>query len=860
MDVPFVRIELARPGWLAALLLALPVIYACRWSLTGFSRPRQTASLACRVLLMVVLVLALAGPRLVQSSRRQFIVLAVDRSQSIAGPSLRKGEAFLREVFEAAGDDRVAMVPFAGRLAAVELSHVDPGVPLDAEGTNLAAAIEVACGAIPSDRVPRVVLLTDGIQTEGDALRAAKALRVPISTVPLQSRSRPEVYVSAVQAAGQVREGEPFSIEVVLHSSHDDEGRVRVFRDDELVGEQKVAVSPGESRIGFRQSLRGQRPATFTAHIEGFKDTISENNRAGVVVFTLPRARALLVEGEPAGGRRLAAALEGEGLDVEVRRPDEVPESLADLRDDALLVLVNVPARALSQTQMDTLQGYVQDFGGGLLVIGGDRAFTPGGYRNTTLEEILPVWCELGQTPKRPGAALVLVIDRSGSMEKGGAIELAKEAARQAVALLGPQDQVGIIAFQDSSRWVCELRPCSDKEHVLRQIDTITAGGGTDMYPAMHKAYLALDEAFAELKHMIVLTDGVSHPGDFDALAKEVAASGITVSTVAVGREAVRPLLENIARLGGGRDYYCDSPAAIPSVFALETAGATRLGIVEEPFRPRPEGPLRALVDLDLQTIPSLLGYVQTRAKPASHLALTTERGDPLLAWWQCGRGVAVAFTSDVRDRWAAAWLRWPQFPRFWSQLARHAVRKADNESFELRIDEHNRLAAVTLDAIDPSGTYLNGAAGVLAVVDPKQTRREIPLMQVGPGRYCLDFAASLPGTYYLDLRLEHAGRLVCRQRRGLVVGYPDELRTRPTDHGLLRAIAETTGGTYDPKPADVLAPSRQTVRQIRPLWPCLLIALAVMFVIDVAIRRVPLPRPARADADDLSFASTTET
>jgi uncharacterized protein (DUF58 family) len=235
---------------------------------------------------------------------------------------------------------------------------------------------------------------------------------------------------------------------------------------------------------------------------------------------------------------------------------------------------------------------------------------------------------------------MVLVLDRSGSMREGGAIELAREATRRAVRMLDAKDEVGVIAFQDFSEWVSPIRPCSDREEVLERIDTITAEGGTNMYPAMERAYLALRETQAELKHVIVLTDGVSHPGDFHALAGAMGEEGITVSTVAVGQEAVRPLLEDIARLGKGHHYHCESAEAVPEIFALETATAGKMGIIEKPFRPKVTGRIPALEEIGLEKAPSLLGYVETRPKPKSETVMTSEGGDPVLIWWRYGLGV----------------------------------------------------------------------------------------------------------------------------------------------------------------------------------------------------------------------------
>jgi len=850
MNGPWWQLELGRPAWLAALTALPLLVYYWRRSLTGFSPRRHLVLLICRSVLLVALILALCGIRVVKPTGEKFVVFAIDTSESIAEESRRAVERFLDEALGARKDDQAAFLLFARRPAAVRHSRPAGRTALDAEGTNLAAALEAAAAAIPPEWVPHVVLLTDGNQTDGDAVDSARAAGVPISTVPLQSRADPEAYVSTVETKDQVRKREPFHVDVVIHCSRHDEGTVRLFREDRLVDERHVELNKGDNRVRFRQSVEREAVVKFTARIEGFHDTFSQNNAAAGLVSATARPRVMLVESRPRSARHLALALENEQLDVTVRQPESMPTAPAELESYDLLVLSNVPAVALRQGQMDMIRSYVRDSGGGLIVVGGDRTFTAGGYHQSPLEEILPVSCVSEPRQQRPTLALVLVIDCSGSME-GAPLELAKEATREAVAMLQPSDQVGVMAFEDASRWVSPIQSGLDTRLVLEQIETITAGGGTDLYSAMDKAYLALNETFAELKHMIVLTDGVAHPADFEGLAREIARAGITVSTVGVGQEAATELLKDMARIGGGHHYHCDDPAQLAQVFALETAAAGRMGIVEGPFSPRlvvPEA------EFDFGRAPPLLGYVETRPKPTSRVVLSSEQGDPLLAWWRHGLGEAVAFTSDVQPRWAAAWLEWPDFARFWGQVARHAIRKDPAGNFLLRVDHRDRRVQVTLDAINLEGRYLNGARATLEVVDPRRHSRRHVLRQVAPGRYTAQFRTPVLGTYYLELRFSHWGRLMYVGRRGLAVGYADEFRTRPTNHELLGTIARATGGTYNPEPIAVFAPGGKTVPRTTPLWRHLLSAAAVILVIDVALRRTgrpQVPRPAAQSGGD---------
>src|SRR5436853_3830899 len=215
-------------------------------------------------------------------------------------------------------------------------------------------------------------------------------------------------------------------------------------------------------------------------------------------------------------------------------RPTKVmPDSLADLKNYVLLMLSNIPATDLTQRQMEVCRTYVQDLGGGLVMLGGDQSFGLGGYYKTTIEEILPVRSDFEKEKEKPSLAMVLVIDKSGSMG-GQKMELAKDAAKGAVELLGPSDKVGVITFEGETYTVCEMQPASNKNYILDKISSIEAGGGTVMAPAMEAAFEALRDTVAKLKHVIILTDGVSAPGPFEEITQNMAQARITCSTIGI--------------------------------------------------------------------------------------------------------------------------------------------------------------------------------------------------------------------------------------------------------------------------------------------------------------------------------------
>ncbi len=533
----------------------------------------------------------------------------------------------------------------------------------------------------------------------------------------------------------------------------------------------------------------------------------------------------LLVVSQPTLAEHLKNALIGEHVEVDVRL--ELPDTAEALRGYDLITLSNVPADVMSKVQTAALQSYVHDSGGGLIAVGGDHAFTVGGYRHTPLEKMLPVISESHTTKPKPTLAMVLVLDISGSMNdpvaKGAKernIDLAKEALRRAVGMLGPRDQVGVLVFEDTSHWIWPLGPATDKAKILAKIDTIQAEGETNMYPPLEQAYLALRESYADVKHMIVSTDGIGGPGDFDGLAKKMAAAGITMSTVGVGSEPVRPFMQKLADEAKGRAYFCENGQAIPQIFQSDTVVAAKIGITEEPFFPQIVHSSPVLRGLDMAHTPTLLGYVETAARPEANVVLAAKTGEPILATWRYGHGTVAAFTSDVQSRWAAPWLNWPGFGRFWVQLVRETMRRAPPPTSRLTAEAADGRLYVTLDAEDRAGSFINAADVRVTVEQDKGKPSELSMTQIAPGRYSAFQPAGL-GTYWLSAQIRRDGKLLDTVRGAAAVLSMPETVLKP-DGGI--EVAEKPG-----------------LRTIQ-IWPWLLGFAAVVLVLDLAVRRTAWP------------------
>ncbi len=293
-----------------------------------------------------------------------------------------------------------------------------------------------------------------------------------------------------------------------------------LFRNGEFLGSQIVRFAAGKNVFSYRQSLDNSGIHVYQAAIEVDGDTIEDNNRAVGTVVVRGRPQVLLAEKDRTHAQSLAAALRSQNIDVTVVEPAGIPKDMAGLQKYDGVVLSNVSSLKLTRPQMAQIRDYVRDHGGGLMMLGGEESFGLGGYYRTPIEEALPVTMEVKQKVEIPSLAVVLSIDRSGSMamstdEKVTKLDLAKEAAHLVVDLLDERNEVGVMSWDTEFIWDAPVRSAKDKPAIHHAIATIKAGGGTDGYPALKESYAILFDRPALLKHVIFLSDGQMTRGDF---------------------------------------------------------------------------------------------------------------------------------------------------------------------------------------------------------------------------------------------------------------------------------------------------------------------------------------------------------
>ncbi|MDZ4657282.1 MAG: VWA domain-containing protein [Bythopirellula sp.] len=898
--MPF-TISFQEPLWL--LLLALvPVIWLLsRRSMGALGGWRAFLANTLRSLVLVGVIMALASPQWNRFSENVSVAYLLDQSESI--PAEYRGEMLRfvtnnveRHRQEAKGD-RAAVIVF-GREAAVEVPPVEfaPGgrnieTLVDPTATNLADSLAKAAALLPNTSARRVVLVTDGNENLGTAARQSQQLKqagIGVDVVPTPTGGKQDVAVESVAAPSAAKKDQPLEVRVVLNNQGDDPvptaGKLRIVRKaggrEETITEESLTLPVGKSVFTFRET---PTEADFYVYEARFipdktgEDRFLANNVATGFTDVRGKGRVLLLEDYQFPGEfdALVKSLRNEGVETDVVTSDRAFSSLAELQRYDSVILANVPRVAgdaagsfvsLSDEQIGMLVRNTKELGCGLVMIGGQRSFGAGGWAGSELEKAMPVDFQIKNAKVIPVGALALVIDKSGSMS-GEKLNLSLVAAREAIKMMGPRDFINVVAFDEMPYNVVPLERVGNGRNALARVSRITIGGGTDLYPGMKMGYQSLKQADAAVKHMIVLTDGMTPEAEFTELCRQMQKDKITVSAVAVGGDADRALLARIASVGKGKFYAAPNPRAVPRIFMVE-ARRIATPVIRElspPVAPQRIADHQMLTGIE-GAFPPLAGFVQTTVKENSLVEVllrspvpAIEKNATVLATWTYGLGKAAVLTTDAGSLWAGSWKSWDNYEKFFSQLVRWSMRPAGEQgNFTIATQTTDGRTQVVIDALDDQEEFVNQLSLYGSVVGPGLKPLPLTVEQAGPGRYVGEFASSDPGSYFVTISTP-AGSML---RAGVNVGASREYGDFQVNLPLLERLAGNTPEGGEPgqvvatngelpfateagsKLAQDLDPFRRDLPPAitsRDMWPPLVVAACVVFFSDIFIRRVQL-------------------
>lgn len=826
--------------------------------LTGTSRRYQLIIGGLRSLLILVLGFALADPRLLAHSDQVNLFFNLDVSESVGNEKQAAVQEFMKTASNGMGKNDQAGVVLFGKHPSLEMSLSSQFEPRAAQSyvnpnfSNIAESLQFAIGKFPTGGKQRIVLMSDGNENMSNALDAAylaASLGIEIYPLPLTSWfGTGEVFVQTLETPPTVSLETPYQIRVVIMSSQENQGELVVLRNDALLTTQPVTLHAGKNVFMFADTLTESGLYLYKAVLNCPNDVYFQNNEGLSFTRGTRKSQILYLAGGEQAETPLTQALTAQGLQLVSKRLGELGGSLHDLLDYNAIILNNISGQSLPLGFMENLELYVKEMGGGLLMIGGDQSFGAGQYKNTPVENAMPVFMDAPTNMQFSEICLVFVIDKSSSMttryDGKSKLEMAKIATFSSIELLNPADSVGVVAFDTEFEWIVPITQAANRQEIADALAQPRESGGTNMYPALESVFRTLKETDAARKHVIILTDGQTDKADFETLVKQMSAADISVSTVAIGKGADQNLLKTIADLGNGRNYYTDDPNAIPNIFTGETKIVTKELITEKTTQPAISAISEIMQGMDQAQLPEIYGQIVTYPKPGANVVINTPYG-PLLAAWQYGLGRSVAFTSDLAGRWGKNWVRWDSFGQFAAQMVKWAQRKESPTHYAANIERNGESATFTVDVTDEQHRYLNHLNIHAKVLFPSQKSDMFDLQQIAPGRYQTEFPAEELGEYYVSLFGENDDAASRLEVFGFAVPYTDEFATTEVNTRLLEKIATITHGrmlSLDSVPTDLFTVKSDTVEYGASLWHYATLLFLLLLIVDIAVRKLLKP------------------
>lgn len=837
------------------LLILVLLLLVIEWIvyIRQVNTSKKKQFLFVRMVLMLVIICAMAGLSFTKKQIKNETIFLVDVSDSMSG-NVQDIENYLKRTIADMPEHNKAGVVVFGKDTIVDQFVSEQkvfstfGVTPVTTATNIEKAVQNACSMFNDDVSKQLILITDGSENEGSMSNAASMIKgknISLFTIALDDciSSQHEVYVDGLEVPSVVHVGDHYNITVCVTSNVETDAKISLYAGRNLKGQQEVRLNKGRNQFVFEDEGVTGSIANYKAVVEAQEDTIGDNNMYVAFSQIESKPRVLLVEGKASEAAEFEKILDAANIDYDLVTAKGVPSSVSELNQYKAVITVNVHHDDLREGFDQALAAFVKDFAGGYICIGGDSSYALGGYRNTPLEEILPVNMDLQGEKEIPKMAMAMVIDQSGSMCSPAVdnssitgLDLAKQAALAGVDQLRSTDEIGVLAFDDSYHWIVPMRTADNLVEIKDKIHSIAYGGGTSIFPAFQEAYLKLLKSDAKLKHIILLTDGQDGFRDYESLYNLVNEAGITVSSVAVGSDADMQLMQEIANRCGGRFYYTDVNNSIPRIFAQEVFLSTNTYLINEPFYPTIASSNAVLNGVFDEGCPALQGYIAASPKQAADVLLLSDRDDPILSTWQYGLGKTVAWNSDATNEWTADFAAWDNYAMFWSNLVHYVMTDAEltDDSFEVqKLGNQAQLIYKTKE-------FEKNTKVSAVVTDEEGNASEISLDAVKPGVYETNLATDQVGIYNISIRKKVNDALVGNYNTAYANQYCAEYQfcDRKND---VTAFTKQNGGEMLTFEDSVWNRKKEAVQSRVSLTLFFLILAVLLLLFDIIARRLSL-------------------
>lgn len=811
---------------------------------------KNLVNLISRILVIIFIVCAMADITLSIKGKNISTIFILDVSDSMSNFK-EKGIEFIDKALEEMPKNNKAGVVVFGDNASVdkvmdnkkEYSGIK-SAPLKS-ATNIEEAINTSFSLFDKNASKRIVLITDGEENKGDLLNSVVLLNkenIDLKVYKVSNESGNEVYVESVKVPDNISIGEEFTVTTTIESNVQTKGKLTLFSGRDKKAEEEVEIQKGTNTFVFKDVQTTGGFKNYRVLIEADEDTNGINNEYSCFTNVIAPPNILVIEGKENSALGVIETLKNTSCNYNIVSPNSAPRNLNELLEYKTIVLCDVHKDDLNSGFMDNIESYVKDYGGGVVTFGGENSYALGGYKNTSLEKILPVNMDKKGKNEVPPISISLIIDKSGSMSSGNGevskLTLAKEAAMNALDSLRESDEINVIAFDDTYQNVVEMQSASNIKNIKEMIGGITVGGGTSIYPALEQGYKAQLNSKGKIKHIILLTDGEDSfsLSNYTSLVNDIKNEGITLSTVSVGEDANESLLQALANEGSGRYYHTDKYTDIPRIFAREVLLSAGTYIINEEFTPSISSNSEILSGINTKEgIPNLKGYIGTSIKENATEILTSNHDEPILASYRYGIGKTVSWTSDINGQWSSDYLTWNKGAQLIKNAIYWTIPELSDEG-KLSISQEGNEALIEFY----SDSNLEGSKIKAIYNSESGSNGEIELTEEEPGKYTGKVKLDEIGFYNFNVREEKDGEIINNYTGAFSLQYSDEYKFNKNKDKIKTLVSEVNGKFIN-NPKDAFKGELKEAYKKINLSNIFLIFALVLFFLDIVYRRLNL-------------------
>ena len=722
--------------WLLLLLIPAAVMMVATYLRQDKKYRRNRNLITSTVLHSIVLMLTifvLTGMNFVieKPNRDNEIMIVVDLSDS-SEDSLAQKEEFISSVIDECegkykmgivtfGYDCVYAAPITDDASKLFSQYRRASKP-DTTATNIEGALLFAKAQFTNPQASKIVLLSDGVETDEKANNSIKKIAaegIKVDTVFFKNKEiAGEVQiVGAEKPDYTIKAGDSFNMTLTVQSSYEVQVDIQLL-DKNASGNvtasssKKFNLAVGSNLIEFPHvfEIPGMHELEFVISAVG--DSSQLNNKFITYVNLETHDKILIIERTEGAGELLASVLTSENIKrVVVTDSENMPKTVEDLRKFDEVILLNIANADMPAGFIDELHSYVYDFGGGMLTVGGNKEgengkTEPNMYNradmvdtryNGTYQNMLPVQC-INYTPP---LAVMLLIDSSGSMgvedEASGRtlLELAQDGAVSCLNALTERDYCSVMSLTDVAQETLQCTSVADRTPILKAIQNLKSTGGTVFTGPIRDAGQALNAVTrVEKKHIILVSDCITDDGlgSYGEVIKRNRANGITMSIIHIGGSANASDIKIAAEeYGGGRYYGLTEYSQLPDLMREDLKVPEIKEVEYEEFQPKIKNHTPVVDGVLESDIPTLDGYYGTKAKLDAEVTLSGEFV-PIYAQWRYGKGSVGSFMCDLEGIWSSRFLSEMTGQRIINNMVSglYPMESIQQQDIEINVEEDN--------------------------------------------------------------------------------------------------------------------------------------------------------------------------